>query len=216
MSFGIGSDDDHTRLSVWFDGLEPRRPHFLSIRGQFVLSIDTDRGGQVSLVFSESELGRFPLSELVGSGNSSPLSFEISDSSGSTVLGGVLHFVKSTDSLVFARGFEGGNDGWDIAGPHGPVGEWSLVFNEEFEGQELDTAFWTPEMTWVPVVTNEELHYYDPDVGDNVKIGDGFLELIAEPRAQNDQPYSSGHISSHKSSPTFLVPLRFGPESRRD
>lgn len=89
--------------------------------------------------------------------------------------------------------------------------EYSLVFQDEFSGSEIDAAKWNTALPWGPdLVVNDELQYYvdtqgNPDFGYDPFVLDGMaLTLTAgqapegyEDRA-NDQSWLSGVLSSHE------------------
>ncbi|WP_051556291.1 carbohydrate binding domain-containing protein [Alkalihalobacterium bogoriense] len=83
-------------------------------------------------------------------------------------------------------------------------GEWSLTWEDNFEGEELDLSKWTidtgngfvqPDGTYVPGWGNEELQYYHEN---NVKVEDGRLILEGRKEQVSDNrgtyQYTSGKI----------------------
>jgi len=90
--------------------------------------------------------------------------------------------------------------------PLAPVGEvagsWTLKFNDEFDGNALDTTKWRTCYDWgCLLATNNELQCYVPE---NVVVGEGLVRLKAERRSvpcmvdgqARTQEYASGMISS--------------------
>jgi len=82
--------------------------------------------------------------------------------------------------------------------------EWTLVWEESFEGNELDSTKWsydigngftTPDGTYVPGWGNEELQYYQQE---NVTVQDGKLIIEARKESASDSHgnynYTSGKI----------------------
>jgi beta-glucanase (GH16 family) len=76
--------------------------------------------------------------------------------------------------------------------PSSSVGQWSVLFSDEFHS--LNRAVWHTSYEWHPVVINDELQYYSDD---HVTVENGFLILSASETPQGGQLYSSGMISSH-------------------
>lgn len=64
-----------------------------------------------------------------------------------------------------------------------PAGQWQLVFEDNFDGNELDRSKWNTEFLWGPgVVINNELQYYvnDNQFGYNpFNVGNGQLSIEA-------------------------------------
>jgi beta-glucanase (GH16 family) len=100
--------------------------------------------------------------------------------------------------------------------PDGQSGAWTLIFQDEFDGNALDTNKWYPCYWWdkqgCTIVSNNELEWYQPD---DVLVSNGLLRLRARPRvieASNGKTYeytsgmvSSGRGSSNLSAPAGLV-----------
>lgn len=86
-------------------------------------------------------------------------------------------------------------------------GEWELVFDDDFDGDELDGDRWTWCHWWddegCTIATNDELEWYLPQ---QVEVDGGMLRLTAE-RREVEAPdgrtfdYASGMVSSGQSSP---------------
>jgi len=90
--------------------------------------------------------------------------------------------------------------------PYGQSGTWSFIFQDEFNGNALDTSKWHPCYWWdkqgCTIVSNNELEWYQPD---EVFVSDGLLRLRARPRVVeasngNTYPYTSGMVSSGRGS----------------
>lgn len=71
-----------------------------------------------------------------------------------------------------------------------PEGE--LVFEEEFDGQRLDTTAWRTEMAWGRYTTGE-LQHYDPGA---LRVNDGQLDIVASRKVSRDREFASGAITS--------------------
>jgi len=89
------------------------------------------------------------------------------------------------------------------------VDAYSLVFNDEFNGSDIDPTKWNTSMAWGPdVVINEEIQHYvdtqaNPDAAYNPFLFDGEALIISAsetPEAFADaaqgQPYVSGALTS--------------------
>lgn len=95
------------------------------------------------------------------------------------------------------------------ATPEVDTGDMELLFSDEFNGNEIDSAKWNTALTWGPdLVINNELQYYvdaqsNPDYGYNPFRFDGeslIISSIKTPQnlltTANNQPYLSGVITS--------------------
>lgn len=88
--------------------------------------------------------------------------------------------------------------------PSGPAGNWKLVFNDEFNGTELDAKTWNTGF-WFTGSINKEQQFYRPE---NVRVTDGKLVITAEkaetatgwngsaPNFPTKLPYTSGLIQT--------------------
>lgn len=88
--------------------------------------------------------------------------------------------------------------------PPGSVGNWKLVFNDEFEGQGLNTRLWNYNL-WFPGAINKEQQLYRAE---NVRVSDGKLVITANketvntgwagdnPQRPASLPYTSGLIQT--------------------
>lgn len=81
-------------------------------------------------------------------------------------------------------------------------GSWELIFNENFDGQELDQERWTTCYWWdkngCTNLSNKELQWYLPA---NVQVADGNLQITARPEKVTGHedavfPYTSGIITT--------------------
>ena len=105
-----------------------------------------------------------------------------------------------------------GGSAWDAPRTPEFIGnsDYELVFNEEFDGTELNLGTWDTQYLWGPdlVINSEEQYYVDienePDFGFNpFTVADGVLtiESIQTPdnllEKANGQRYLSGVITSH-------------------
>lgn len=68
---------------------------------------------------------------------------------------------------------------------------WILVWEDEFEGDEVDTAKWRVEDA--ALVKNEELQYYSPD---EVYIKNGCLVLRSRKKSKGGRTYTSGLVET--------------------
>ena len=76
-----------------------------------------------------------------------------------------------------------------------PAAQWQLVFNDEFEGDTLDTNKWTTAFPWGRAGANEsELQYYAEDA---FEFQNGIQRIRAEERSMAGYDYTSGIISSY-------------------
>jgi len=102
--------------------------------------------------------------------------------------------------------------------PDTSLGEWELVFNDEFNGASLDSTHWHPCYWWdddgCTIITNNELEWYQRD---QVTVSDGLLTLRAEPgfveaTNGNDYEFVSGMVSTGRSTFELDQPPRFAFE----
>ena len=99
--------------------------------------------------------------------------------------------------------------------PIGQSGNWTLVFNDEFNGNRLDRSRWVTCHWWndggCTIETNNELQWYRPE---NVAVRDGRLVLQANDRSYRSRkgqvyPYTSGMASTGQDAYASFVPHRF-------
>lgn len=89
------------------------------------------------------------------------------------------------------------------------VAEYELVFNDEFNGSEVDSTKWNTKMAWgADAVINDELQHYvdtqaNPDSAYNPFLFDGEALIISASEtpaaladSANDQPYVSGALTT--------------------
>ena len=82
----------------------------------------------------------------------------------------------------------------ETTGVNAAVGDWKLVWSDEFDGNGLDTDTWTYEIGngnwgW----GNGEAEYYTNRT-DNVQVSDGYLKIIAKKENYGGQKFTSGRI----------------------
>ena len=75
-----------------------------------------------------------------------------------------------------------------------PSANWELVWSDEFEGAELDTTKWSPDV-WPPRKVNDEDQAYT-DREKNIRIEDGVLVIEAHKEDYAGAEYTSGRIHS--------------------
>ncbi|MEL7536450.1 MAG: family 16 glycosylhydrolase [Pseudomonadota bacterium] len=71
---------------------------------------------------------------------------------------------------------------------------WQLVWSDEFDGDELDTAKWSPNL-WAARKVNDEDQAYT-DRPKNLRLEDGMLIIEAHLEDYDDAKYTSGRIHS--------------------
>lgn len=79
-----------------------------------------------------------------------------------------------------------------LAGP--PAGDWTLTFEDNFNGTALNTAVWSKGMRWAGIINNE-LQGYVPE---NVSVANGVCKLFTEKRTVVNKDwvnYASGNAS---------------------
>ena len=74
--------------------------------------------------------------------------------------------------------------------------EYTLVWSEEFEGNEIDTDTW---VHWEGPAYNDELQYYT-DRPENSFVEDGVLHLVARREAFGGKEFTSARISTDSTS----------------
>lgn len=103
----------------------------------------------------------------------------------------------------------------NAAKPNGQSGNWDLIFNDDFDGQNIDTNKWTTCYWWQKGgCTNEgnhELEWYLPQ---NVSTANGSLLLTATPQAVEapngkNYPFTSGMVTTGRSNNNLEDPTRF-------
>jgi beta-glucanase (GH16 family) len=75
-----------------------------------------------------------------------------------------------------------------------PAPTWDLVWSDEFDGEELDTAKWSPNI-WPPRKVNDEDQAYTPRQK-NLRIENGNLVIEAHKEDYEGANYTSGRVHS--------------------
>jgi len=75
-----------------------------------------------------------------------------------------------------------------------PADDWQLVWNDEFDGPELDASRWTPDI-WPPRKVNDEDQAYTGREK-NLRIENGMLVIEAHKEDFEDAVYTSGRVHS--------------------
>jgi len=96
---------------------------------------------------------------------------------------------------------------------------WKLVWNDEFEGTEVDRSKWDFDLgngffdyqnhVWVPGWGNEELQYYT-DARRNAEVKDGVLTIRAVKEALHGCGYTSARLKTKQRDGTTLFSTKFG------
>ena len=73
-------------------------------------------------------------------------------------------------------------------------GEYALVWSEEFEGNDLNAAYWNIEVNGGGGGNNEVQYYTDRS--DNLRVADGNLVIEAKKEEYNNRHYTSGRINT--------------------
>lgn len=74
---------------------------------------------------------------------------------------------------------------------HVSAPEWTLVWNDEFNGANVDTTKWSL-WDWASTKSNE-LEYYTPD---EISVDNGCLRIRSQKRVYRGREYTSGKLSS--------------------
>jgi beta-glucanase (GH16 family) len=99
--------------------------------------------------------------------------------------------------------------------PVGQSGHWQLLFQDEFDGEALDTSKWATCYWWgiegCTISSNDELEWYQPE---NVLVEDGLLKLQArkqEVTSPDDvsYPYTSGMVTTGRENSDRSQPPKF-------
>jgi len=75
-----------------------------------------------------------------------------------------------------------------------PGPDWELVWSDEFDGTELDSSKWSPDL-WAPRKVNDEDQAYT-DRDRNLRIEDGMLVIEAHKEDYEGGSYTSGRVHS--------------------
>ena len=99
--------------------------------------------------------------------------------------------------------------------PVGQIGDWRLIFSDDFNGVALNTQKWQTCYWWdkrgCTIITNNELEWYQPD---NVSLENGALQLRARQQRidasnGNVYDYTSGMITSGRATSNTSQPAKF-------
>ena len=99
--------------------------------------------------------------------------------------------------------------------PVGQIGDWRLIFSDDFNGVALNTQKWQTCYWWdkrgCTIITNNELEWYQPD---NVSLENGALQLRAQQQQidasnGNAYDYTSGMITSGRATSNTSRPAKF-------
>lgn len=106
-----------------------------------------------------------------------------------------------------------------IAPTEQPPAGWKLVWSDEFDGTQLDTAKWDYELgngffqydqnVWISGWGNHELQYYTSEP-QNVFVKDGLLHLKALKEGRDGAGYTSGRLSTRKRDGSELFSKTYG------
>jgi beta-glucanase (GH16 family) len=75
-----------------------------------------------------------------------------------------------------------------------PAEDWQLVWSDEFDGDEIDSSKWTPDI-WPPGKVNDEDQAYT-DREKNLRVEDGMLIIEAHKEDYEGASYTSGRLHS--------------------
>ena len=75
-----------------------------------------------------------------------------------------------------------------------PVGNWELVWSDEFDGEVLDASKWSPNV-WPPRKVNDEDQAYTPREK-NLRVENGNLVIEAHKEEYEGASYTSGRVHS--------------------
>ena len=74
------------------------------------------------------------------------------------------------------------------------VGDWELVWSDDFEGTSLNRNNWNVEVNGSGGGNNEKQYYVDSE--NNLKVSDGTLKIICRKENYGGRKYTSGRINS--------------------
>jgi len=119
-------------------------------------------------------------------------------------------------AVVIAAGF--GTPGTNTAAEP-PGAEWKLVWNDEFDGKEIDTAKWSFDTgngfynyeanTWINGWGNDELQFYTRDT-DNAFIEEGKLHIRAIKESHHGCGYTSARLKTRRTEGRPLFGKTYG------
>ena len=100
-----------------------------------------------------------------------------------------------------------------------PDSGWALVWNDEFDGTEVDRSKWDFDIgngfydyrahAWVPGWGNEELQYYTADPA-NVEVRDSLLTIRAIKESLHGCGYTSARLKTRRRDGTPLFTKQYG------
>ena len=103
--------------------------------------------------------------------------------------------------------------------PKSKIPGWTLVWNDEFEGDRVDLTKWDFEIgngffdyknhVWIPGWGNEELQYYTREP-ENVSVKDGLLTIRAVKESLHECGYTSARLKTRKRDGTVLFSKLYG------
>ena len=107
-------------------------------------------------------------------------------------------FIEWTDSITIDQAAGSAARGIPTTGYSTPLSydNYTLVWNDEFDGSQLNTDFWNYELgTGIWGWGNNELQYY---LKENVTVRDGYLTITAKKQQVNDNEYTSSRITTQR------------------
>lgn len=97
--------------------------------------------------------------------------------------------------------------------------EWRLIWQDEFDGEHLDSTKWAceigngffhgPERNWVAGWGNDELQYYTSD-SLNVAVRDGCLRITAQRESRGGCEFTSARLRTRAAPGRSLFSMRYG------
>jgi len=104
----------------------------------------------------------------------------------------------STATLLGCGGSADTNTDPTVINPIEPVSDWTMVWNDEFDGSSIDKNKWNFEINCDGGGNNERQCYTDSP--ENAYLADGHLHIVALPAAEGaDKPYTSARLNTkHK------------------
>jgi beta-glucanase (GH16 family) len=106
-------------------------------------------------------------------------------------------FVSANAGVTADATSAGGNERFtlEVLSPttQGDLGGWRLVWADEFDGTDVDSARWSGE-SWTPYWVNNELQSYNGLRRENVRVENGQLVVEARRDFHNGHEYSSARI----------------------
>lgn len=163
--------------------------------------------GQVSMAVGDSETVYAATWDANGNPLDRPITWASSDSTVATVASeGTIRGLSQGTANITATSEGVGGASHVTVGPVQPLGipgQWNLVFDDEFDGDSLNTANWSRQLDWSPTAINGQLQYYNPAPDGAVTVKNGSLRLTATAQPQGGFPYTSGAVAS-QGKVTFL------------